>query len=65
MRVKLVNGERKVINEGGIPVFIRVSMNKDDKDEFMGMCRKHALNASEVVRRMIKEFMESGGVVNN
>lgn len=63
MRVKLVNGERKVINEGGIPVFIRVSMDKEDKDEFMGMCRKNALNASEVVRRMIKGFMESGGVI--
>ena len=63
MRVKLVNGERKVINEGGVPVFIRVSMDIDEKEEFMGMCRKHALNASEVVRRMIKGFVESGGKI--
>ena len=59
MRVKLVNGERKVINEGGIPVFIRVSMDIDEKEEFMNVCRKHALNASEVVRRMIKEWVNN------
>lgn len=62
-RIKLVNGERKLINEGGIPIFIRVSMDIDDKGEFMTMCKRHALNASEVVRRLIKGFVDSGGQI--
>ena len=35
MRVKLVNGERKVLNEGGISVFVRVRMDASEKEEFM------------------------------
>lgn len=63
MRVKLVNGERKVINEGGTSIFVRVKMDESDKEEFMSICRKHALNPSEVCRRLIKEFVDSGGRV--
>ena len=63
MRVKLVNGERKVINEGGIPVFVRVSMDESDKEEFMSTCRKHALNPSEIARRLMKGFVDNGGQV--
>ena len=61
MRVKLVNGERKVLNEGGIAVFVRVRMDVSEKEEFMATCRKHALNPSEVARRLIKGFVARGG----
>lgn len=63
MRVKLVNGERKVINEGGTSIFVRVRMDESDKEEFMSICRKHALNPSEVARRLIKGFVDNGGQV--
>lgn len=63
MRVKLVNGERKIINEGGISVFVRVRMDASEKEEFMDTCRKHALNPSEIARRVIKRFVDSGGQI--
>lgn len=61
MRVKLVNGERKVLNEGGISVFVRVRMDASEKEEFMSICRRHALNPSEIARRLINLFVARGG----
>lgn len=63
MRVKLVNGERKIINECGTSIFVRVTMDESDKEEFMSTCRNHALNPSEVCRRLIKGFVARGGQI--
>lgn len=63
MRMKMVDGERKRINEGGIPVYLRARMDEEDKKAFKAICAELALNPSEVLRKLIRDFVKKGGVI--
>lgn len=63
MRLKMVDGERKRINEGGTPVYLRARMDEEDKEEFKAICTELAMNPSEVLRKLIREFVDKGGMI--
>lgn len=63
MRMKMIDGKRKRINEGGIPVYLRARMDEEDKEEFKAICAELALNPSEVLRKLIRDFVDRGGVI--
>ena len=63
MRRKVAGGERRVINERGKDVSIRVRINADDKAVFQGICDELMLNPSEVLRIMVVNFVKTGGEI--
>lgn len=63
MRKKIVGGDRRLINENGKDVTIRVRINSDDKAVFQGICDELMLNPSEVLRSMVVNFVKTGGKI--
>lgn len=63
MRKKIVGGKRRVINERGKDISIRVRINPDDKAIFHGICDELMLNPSEVLRIMVVNFVKTGGEI--
>jgi hypothetical protein len=59
MRQKLVTGKRRVINENGSEVAIRVRCYDADKKKFQKICKERMWNPSEVMRRLMKRFVEA------